>query len=254
MRSRLIQNSLGISIKIIEHTFAIFLSPNGIGYLLKCMVYWRDDSGGYMWILLGMCIVWSAWILSGCASIDNVKIVDIDPSVQAKEGGQPMMKEAGQYYLVGEYQKAEAIYLKLVNKKTKDPLVFYRLGNIAFKKNEIKKAQEYYEASLQLMPNNSKAHFNISIVYLSLARQHLQNYGKNAPPETDFQAVEWMLGAIDQYLARSVGGRQNVGGGRKNAVGGGQINIAPSHSFSEESDPVKRQDSLDSLVKELQGL
>lgn len=214
-------------------------------------------------VMLSAWVLLCALVLLGCTSLDKVKVVDIDPSVQAKEGVRPIMKEADQYYLVGEHQKAEAIYLKLVNQKTKDPLVFYRLGNIAFKRNEVKKAQGYYEASLQLMPNNSKAHFNVSIVYLSLARQHLQNYGKSAPPDTDLQAIEWMMGAIDQYLARSIGS-----GGQTNALPSAS-SIAPrtssvlqapspqhptENSYPDESDPVKRQDSLDSLVKELQGL
>lgn len=223
--------------------------------------------GGGMWSLLRKhffsrrmfilrtWVILSVSILSGCASIDKVKVVDIDPSIQAKEGVRPIMKEADQYYLVGEYQKAEAIYLKLVNQKTKDPLVFYRLGNIAFKRNEIKKAQGYYDSSLQLMPNNSKAHFNISIVYLSLAWQHLQNYGKNAPPETDLHAIEWMMGAIDQYLARSTGGRASNTAPESSPA---YRSTAPKHpaetTSPNESDSTQRQDSLDSLVKELQGL
>jgi tetratricopeptide (TPR) repeat protein len=210
-------------------------------------------------VVLSARVLFCVWLLlSGCASLDKVKIVDIDPRAQKKEGVRPIMKEADQYYLVGEYQKAEAIYLKLVNQKTKDPLVFYRLGNIAFKKNEVKKAQGYYDASLQLMPNNSKAHFNISIVYLSLARQHLQNYGKGAPPETDLQTVEWMMGVIDQYLARSVGGGKQGNAAPAAPTGSftapASSSQPPAQTDSGESDPVKRQDSLDSLVKELQGL
>ena len=196
-----------------------------------------------LFLMLSLC--------SGCVSLKKIKVVDHDPKNNPSDFFQSEMKEADQLYALGSLEKAESIYSKLAAKSTQEPIVYYRLGNIAFKKESLKKAEEYYEKTLALVPANAKAHFNIAIVHLMLAQKHFQNYNANIPPGTETRNIQLIMQQLDQFMSNQLGSGAGSSGVPSSAV---PAQSAKARSSRDSSSDKEEQDHLDSLVKELQGL
>lgn len=102
-----------------------------------------------------------------------------------------LLKEADSLYQGGQLDSAATLYKEAVNLEKFQPYIYYRLGNIAFKQNKLLESQDWYIKSLQLKPNFIKAHHNLSIVYLTLAKPHMDYFNNNAnKKQTDDQLVK----------------------------------------------------------------
>jgi tetratricopeptide (TPR) repeat protein len=108
---------------------------------------------------------------------------------------------ADQFYQSGDYVKAEEAYQQLLKIDPKQPAAYYRLGNIAFRNKEFKRASYYFNKSLELMPRNEKAQYNLAVTFLSLAEQHFKYYTAMLPQDADVSRITHILSAIDDFSA-----------------------------------------------------
>lgn len=108
-----------------------------------------------------------------------------------------ILKEAEKHYKNGDFDSAYTLYKKSIEIDTFQPSSYYKLGNIAFKQNKLLEAQSWYLKCLQLKPHHIKAHHNLSIVYLSLAKPHMDYFNSNASK----QKVDQHLDDISSMIA-----------------------------------------------------
>ncbi len=106
---------------------------------------------------------------------------------------------ANQFYQNGDFIKAEEAYLQLLKIDPKQPAAYYRLGNIAYRNQQFKRASFYFNKSLELMPRNEKAQYNLAVTFLSLAEQHFNYYTAMLPPDADISRITQILTAIDSF-------------------------------------------------------
>jgi len=76
------------------------------------------------------------------------------------------------------------------------------LGNIAFKQNKLLEAQSWYIKCLQLKPNYIKAHYNLSIVYLLLAKPHIDYFNGNASKNQIDEPLSEISALIESFSER----------------------------------------------------
>jgi len=88
--------------------------------------------------------------------------------------------KADQHYKNGRMDSAQALYKKAIELDEYQPSIYYKLGNIAVKQNKLLEAQQMYIKCIQLKPNYIQAHYNLSIVYLALAKPHIDYFDANA--------------------------------------------------------------------------
>jgi len=91
-----------------------------------------------------------------------------------------LIKKANVEYNNNQLNSAKALYIKAIEIETYQPSVYYRLGNIAYKQNKLLEAQDWYIKCLKIKPNYIKAHHNLSIVYLTMAKPHMVYFNANA--------------------------------------------------------------------------
>ena len=108
-----------------------------------------------------------------------------------------ILKEADKNYKNGNFESAYTLYRKSIEIDTFQPSSYYKLGNIAFKQNKLLEAQSWYLKCLQLKPHHIEAHHNLSIVYLSLAKPHMDYFNSNASK----QKVDQHLDNISSMIA-----------------------------------------------------
>ena len=108
--------------------------------------------------------------LIGCAQLQGNKEAQLED----------LLKSADLLYQEDQLNSAATNYKESLKLEEFQPYIYYRLGNIAFKQNKLLESQDWYIKSLQLKPNFIKAHHNLSIVYLILAKSHMDYFNDNA--------------------------------------------------------------------------
>ncbi len=82
----------------------------------------------------------------------------------------------------------------------------YAAGTTAYRNGDIDAAQRYFEQAIETEPNNVKARYNLSMVYLSQAAEQLRLYVANSQDAERRLVSSQMLGVLSQ-LARAGGNR-----------------------------------------------
>lgn len=144
---------------------------------------------------------------------------------------------ADQFYQNGDFSSAETEYQKLLKLDQKQPVAYYRLGNIAFRNKQLKRAIFYFNKSVEMSPRNDKAQYNLAMTYLSLAEQHLKLYTNMVPNEADSVQVNRMLAEIEFFS-------QNDGATASKTTFG--------NAGQSTADELTDQSILDELAKELE--
>jgi len=90
-----------------------------------------------------------------------------------------LIKKANVEYNNNQLDSAKALYIKALEFEAYQPSIYYRLGNIAYKQNKMLEAQDWYIKCLKIKPGDIKVHHNLSIVYLSLAKPHIDYFNAN---------------------------------------------------------------------------
>jgi tetratricopeptide (TPR) repeat protein len=129
------------------------------------MICRSDSLFAFMGIFL--CVV----LLASCASNK--------PASNAGLLAETLIK-ADQHYKNGRMDSAQVLYKKAIELDEYQPSTYYKLGNIAVKQNKLLEAQQMYIKCIQLKPNYIQAHYNLSIVYLALAKPHIDYFDANA--------------------------------------------------------------------------
>jgi len=87
--------------------------------------------------------------------------------------------------------KAETIYLKLLEKKTKDPALYTNLGLAFYNQAKYENSLESYSYAAKLDPKNAARHVNVGQVYFAVKKldhaiQHFQEAVKIAPKNVEY--------------------------------------------------------------------
>jgi tetratricopeptide (TPR) repeat protein len=152
-------------------------------------------------------------------------------SPPAGNGGnlQAQLAQADQFYRSGALAQAEQAYRVALNMDPRQPIAYYRLGNIAFRKGQYPQAAQYFQRTVELSPRNAKAHYNLGVVYLTLVEKHFKHYRATMPGDADTDKIARLLQDIDAFAAQ------------RGAAGSGDTG-SMTHS----------KDSLDALADALQ--
>lgn len=105
-----------------------------------------------------------------------------------------LFKEANSFYNEGEYQKAIANYLKVLETGQHSVSLYYNLGNAYYKVNQIAPSIYYYEKALLLDPNDADVKNNL------LFAQNMTIDAIDVLPQTGFtKLVENMISKFSYH-------------------------------------------------------
>jgi len=72
-----------------------------------------------------------------------------------------LLYKANSFYDQGNYLEATKIYLELVEKNKENGELFFNLGNIYFRSNELGKSIFYYKKAYELLPRDGDTKYNL---------------------------------------------------------------------------------------------
>jgi tetratricopeptide (TPR) repeat protein len=87
---------------------------------------------------------------------------------------------AAQDYAAGRYPQAQAAYQQLVEAIPKDPQLWFRLGNVQTRMQQLDAAADAYLHVLALAPHDAKAMHNLGVVRLRQAEAAFAQSAGNA--------------------------------------------------------------------------
>ena len=99
--------------------------------------------------------------LDNRVTISNIGMYDGSSSNEARN----YFKQAEEYYIKGDFNKAEKFYLRAIKKDSKYVEAYDNLGLVYRRIGELDKAIEYYKKSIDLFPYGRMAHQNLAAVY-----------------------------------------------------------------------------------------
>lgn len=136
-------------------------------------------------------------LLSGCSVLggngasDEVDYAHLDKTIIAAE----------QAYSAGNFDEAERLFKEASSLNPASSQATYRLGTIAYRRNELANAAEYFEKTIKIDPRLSKAHFNLATIRLMQAQSHFKYYIATVDPKTDIERLSGLIGAIEEYAS-----------------------------------------------------
>ncbi len=176
-------------------------------------------------------------ILSGCSTLSKDRFGK-ESSRELMEKASSALEEADRHYRAGNLDTAEALYLDIVKEDQNSADALYRLGNISFKRGDYQAASGYFSRSIDSLPRNAKAHYNLAVTYLTLAEQHFKYYAATVPEGTGIENVSDILADIYEFASfRGKDGQSQQQGGT-----GGSSNGSADGAL----------DALESLADEFQ--
>jgi tetratricopeptide (TPR) repeat protein len=117
----------------------------------------------------------SSVLLAGCVAAGPPKVnYSLDDQ----------LRRADQAYREARLEDAEPIYrqVTLDHPDLKD--VWFRLGNIYTRQNQLEAAVRAYERTIQLDPNEGRAWYNLSLVHLKQAVATLETASQSLPADS----------------------------------------------------------------------
>ena len=91
--------------------------------------------------------------------------------VQGTEDLRNLFVQANQAYRANQYQKAVAIYKRILSRGFESKELYYNLGNCYYRLNEIGEAILYYEKARKLDPGDPDVKYNLDIANLRVVDQ-----------------------------------------------------------------------------------
>ena len=101
----------------------------------------------------------------------------------ASAQNEALFDDATKAYNAGEYQTAVDHYLEILDNGKHSPELYYNLGNVYYKLNQIAPSIYYYEKALLLRPNDSEIKNNLSYA------QNMTLDAIDTMPETGFAKI-----------------------------------------------------------------
>ena len=117
-----------------------------------------------------------------------------------------IFEDGNAFYERGEYEKAARKYEKLLDYGIESPLVYYNLGNTAFKRNELGLAILYYEKGMKRDPKDKDLRENL-LFARSLTKDKIEEEGAAFPARAAMFVADslsfggWMAVVLVFYLA-----------------------------------------------------
>jgi tetratricopeptide (TPR) repeat protein len=173
------------------------------------------------------------------------------------------VNRADQFYQNGDFSRAEIEYQNLLKLDQNQPIAYYRLGNIAFRNKQFKRAIFYFNKSLELMPRNDKAQYNLAVTYLSLAAQHFKFYSTTVANDAHSLHVERMLAEIEIFSQNDTSKSSDANSENANSENANSENANSENANSENANSEnansenansenENQSILDELAKQLE--
>jgi len=103
------------------------------------------------------------------------------------------------YYKAGDFVKAEAECLAMLELKPEEEVVLYRMGTIKFRLGQFDEAAAYFERTILRNPKNGKAQYNLASIRLMQADNHFKYYAAMAGKDADLSKVSKLMAAIDKF-------------------------------------------------------
>ncbi len=141
---------------------------------------------------LGICLL--------CLLQVSCAVLDLNQSDEKEFGRQ--MRQAMDAYEAKDYEKAKKYLHQVLEIKPNFVEVYYRLGIIAFYEKELMTARDHFERVIAAHPKHRKAQYNLAIVNLALAEQHLNFYTAIVDESTDISSILSMLDKIREFSGR----------------------------------------------------
>jgi len=129
--------------------------------------------------------------MSGCAATN----------VRQDQSTSELYMKAEAAYAQRDYANAKQYYLKVAEKYPDNVTVFFKLGNISMRENDLDKAMNYYTLVLGLKPNHARAHHNLAMLHLSKAGDHL-NYYVAHNDLLNNKSIGKLIDAINDYSTK----------------------------------------------------
>ncbi|HBC57626.1 MAG TPA: hypothetical protein DCZ03_10725, partial [Gammaproteobacteria bacterium] len=101
-----------------------------------------------------------------------------------------------------DYVKAKKYLHRVLEIKPNFIEVYYRLGIIAFYEKDLLVARQHFERVVAAHPKHNKAQYNLAIVNLALAEQHLNFYTAMVDEGEDISNILTMLDKIREFSGR----------------------------------------------------
>jgi tetratricopeptide (TPR) repeat protein len=102
-----------------------------------------------------------------------------------------LVNSAGTDYKLNKLDEAQTKYAVVINStdiaKEDKFAVFYNMGNVEFKKNNLEKAADFYKEALKLNPNDKDTKYNLEVALLKLNERNDQQGNKNSNKQNNNQ-------------------------------------------------------------------
>lgn len=93
-----------------------------------------------------------------------------------------LVSQADKAYVESRWLQASQLYSQVTVKVPQDHYAWFRLGNTQVRQGRIESAVYTYNEALKRDPNHAKTHFNLSIAYLLIAANSMQQAVNNIRP------------------------------------------------------------------------
>lgn len=93
-----------------------------------------------------------------------------------------LVSQADRAYVESRWLQAGQLYSEVTVKVPHDHYAWFRLGNTQVRQGRIESAVYTYNEALKRDPNHAKTHFNLSIAYLLIAMNNMQQAVNNIRP------------------------------------------------------------------------
>ncbi|OUS31245.1 hypothetical protein A9Q99_04405 [Gammaproteobacteria bacterium 45_16_T64] len=134
----------------------------------------------------------------GCSVLSGLK-EKADPDIARLERIDMLVQRAETAYRAKQFKKSADIWKQVTMLDPVHVKALYRLGNTQFRLGNMKVARGYYEKTVEASPRHAKAHYNLAVISLVIAEQHLQFYAATTDPGADLESVTAILGEIDKF-------------------------------------------------------
>jgi Flp pilus assembly protein TadD len=143
--------------------------------------------------------------LSSCAALSGKRQSKDITSAEKAYLSNPMqqraaLKRAEDLYQKGQLEAAKSILLKLSTVKVEQEYISYRLGTIDFKLGLFEPALSHFQSAAQINPRNTKAHYNIAVIYLMFSENHFKYHTATLKGDEPIDKISKLLVDIDDFL------------------------------------------------------
>jgi tetratricopeptide (TPR) repeat protein len=112
---------------------------------------------------------------------------------------QQLSRDAESNYQAGKLDAAKRQYTAILALDSRSAPAHVRLAAIAYRQGDLRVAREQFEQAASLEPNNGRTQYNLAMLNLSEARQHLQDYMAIAREAPNRERVLTLLAQLDEF-------------------------------------------------------